>query len=60
MTAEQKEAAIKEALKKRNAGANAAQKSKEAALLAAKLEKVERKTKASKKAAGTKGEDFDR
>ena len=55
MTPEQKEAAIKEALKKRNA---TQQKSgKDTAILAAKIEKAERKNK-SKKAG--KADDFDR
>ncbi len=54
MTPEQKEAAIKEALKKRNA---TQQKSgKESAILAAKVEKAERKQKAKK----GKADDFDR
>ena len=56
LTAEQKEAAIKEALKKRTAGQ---QKSnpKGAALLAAQIEKAERKQKGKKSG---KAEDYDR
>ena len=47
LTPEEKEAAIKEALKKRQAAAGA-QKSKGDAVLGAKLEKQERKQKAKK------------
>jgi hypothetical protein len=56
LTAEQKEAAIKEVLKKRTAGQ---QKSnpKGAALLAAQIEKAERKQKGKKSG---KAEDYDR
>ena len=54
MTPEEKEAAIKEALKKRAIGTQ--QKGKTEALVGAKLEKQERKAKAKK----SKAEDRDR
>lgn len=57
MTPEQKQAALKAALEKRNAAAQH-RGGKEAALLAAKAEKAERKQKAKK--SGKAGEDFDR
>ncbi len=47
LTAEQKEAALKEALKKR--GANQQQSKKQADLLAAKVEKAERQQKLKSK-----------
>ena len=56
LTPEQKEAAIKEALKKRKAAKSGAGKSA-AATLAAQIEKAERKQKGGKKG---KADDYDR
>ena len=55
LTPEQKEAALKEALKKRNA-AGQKQSGKSAALLAAQIEKADRKQKSKK----GKADDYDR
>ena len=57
MTPEQKEAAIKEALKKRAGGAQKSTAKDGSVLLTAKIEKAERKQKAKK---GTKTDDRDR
>ena len=57
LTAEEKEAAIKEALKKRTAGGQQKANPKATALLAAQIEKAERKQKGKKSG---KAEDYDR
>jgi hypothetical protein len=57
LTAEEKEAAIKEALKKRSTGGQQKANPKATALLAAQIEKAERKQKGKKSG---KTEDYDR